>query len=333
MDSAELDRWLDEDLGPQPDQVDTGWEPSPAVTPRSAERGRPEGRPQGRLWLLIGGVAAAIWIVVMVVVSQGDGDQDGPVSTTPSPPPDDAAVDDDLIAPVPTAGSDPAGGLSEVAVEATPTAALDPPQELPTTFRAVGPATAALRARLTAESEGHTSYLEWATPVEVVPLGAGVDLVVLDAIWLAGPTGEGLGQVHQARWAVPVADDGRVLSAPWPHSAAPPQEREVAEPPMGTVRIGEVEQAVRAAGWTDVTVVGSDPHPLLPGAVTALVEGVPPGGGDVTAEVVWLHEDTDGSLQVPGASLDAVDAAAPDVAAPSEDIELQASQKSDEAFR
>ena len=289
MDSEELDRWLDADLTADGDDgAEIAWSGDArrnsfdgATSPEVPARRR-------RPWAWIAGVGLIGWLAVMAVLASGDGEPAAEMSDLGTEGPDAAGFIESVPTPEPTTA--PTVAASTTAdVESSPDGSA-----------AVAPATAALRARLTT-SEPRASYLEWATVVEVIPMGAGIELVVMDAIWLEGDDPTSLDQAHQANWAVPVADDGQVLASPWPHTPAPQQERESPPPPVGTVRIGEVAQAIEAAGWTDASVIGSDPHPLLPDAIVALVEGVPPGGGDVIAEVVWLQDDETGLLQVPGA--------------------------------
>ncbi len=288
MDDEDLDRWLDEDDtdGPRPND--------PPATP-----GRPEpvqGRAPWRRMALAGGV---VWLVVMAVWLTGRGTGQVTTAAQPDLPPVIVSGSEGLLAPV---GMDtvtqPATAAAQPFAEAEATAA---PSELAAAAGSwVATATALLRAHLTVPGPVPT-YLEWATEVEVRPLGSGVRLVVLDAIWLEGPQGT-LDTTRRGRWAIPLADDGQALGGPWPVPTPPDPEPLDLAPPTGDTRRDEIQQVLDETGWGSVQVLASDAHPLLPGVLVALIRlGAEPGDTPSVDEAttVWLTEGN-GTLQIMG---------------------------------
>lgn len=291
MDSDELDQWLEGDDLTTPD----AWSDS------AQSGGSRGGAQRTRIsWKLVATVGAFAWLLVMGVVFVGGGS--GADTQVVASEDDDQLVvaDQEVMAPVTLDPTDPMPMMSEQDV-AQPVAEVPAEQTEPPGI--IAGAVAALRQRLTFAGEA-SSYLEWATPVATEPLGAGMWLVVLDAIWLEGPAGE-LSAVQRARWSVPVSDEGREVSPPWLLGpvADGSQETDLVPPPppSGTERLAEVQQAVTRAGWTQANAVASDPHPLLEGVVVALIEGIAPGRDQLSTEVVWLREGADGVLDVAGA--------------------------------
>lgn len=300
MDSDELDQWLDDD-----DSVSHGRTPWQADTPDRRHGTEPTRRPP---WKWLGLAGAAIWAVVMGVVFLG-GDGAAQPAATPAPPDGEdlmaAAGDADVVAS-PTGGGEIMAADRTVEADDDATAPSVVGDDSTSDTMAMPPgieagAVSALRLRLTVPGDV-TSYLEWATPVATQHLGAGVWLVVMEAIWLEGSEDE-LTVSRQGRWAVPIADDGRALSPPWPHPTPPaPAATATPTPPSGTVRVSEAAQALVAAGWADVDVVGSDVHPLLDDVIVVMVEGIPPAATKPIVQVVWLREDATGTLGLIGAA-------------------------------
>ncbi|CAN5713264.1 hypothetical protein BH24ACT15_BH24ACT15_21700 [soil metagenome] len=295
MDNDELDQWLDAD------EADTTqrrpWQQDPPSGPRGPGTSQ---RPPWK-WLAVAG--AAIWAVVMGVVFLGsDGAAEPADTVTPTAPGDLMAAVDTASLPSPTpppvhtSGEDPEGPARDDTTGGAQVATADS-LALPPGIEAG--AVSALRARLTVPGVT-ASYLEWATPVDAEQLQGGIWVVVLEAIWLEGTDGD-LTTSHQGRWAVPIADDGRALSTPWPHQTPPaPIATATPVPPEGTVRISEAAQALVAAGWTDVDVTGSAVHPVADGVIVVMVEGIPPLATQPTTQMVWLRDTTEGALGVLG---------------------------------
>jgi hypothetical protein len=275
VDVDEVDRWLD--------AADLGGGGAAAADPpdRSAGRRMP--------WRWIGAAALLVWLAAAAVAVL-DGEE-GAAEAVPAT----AAPGMIGAAPTPT-GPATSGPTTSPATEAPqpsepPTAAADgvaatiPP-------RLEAGAVRALRTHLTVAGPP-ARYLEWATPTGAALLEGGVWLVEVEAVWLTGEAA--LDVAHLGRWAVPLAEDGRALAAPWPLAGSPAAPVD-SDPPTGTTRLPEVAQGLRDAGWAEVTAVAADPHPLVTDVVVALVEGTPPGGAPPGPAVVWLVEDADGRL-------------------------------------
>lgn len=327
MDTDELDRWLDADeddgrTGSGTDGTGAGW---PGAAPASPPGRRAGGRPR---WLVPVGAAVAVWVAVMGVLLIGGDDGADPAGTGASEGAVDPAtagmVDDgSSMAGAPLAGGPvsgaaqggtatdgvldpmPAEGVpAATAVPASPAAAADGAAGQTLPVPDLGPlhgaAVSVLRVQLTGSAEGRDRYLEHATPVAVRSLGDGVVVVLLDAVWLEGAEGQ-LTDVHQGRWSVPMADDATPLGTAWQVAGAPTPPAPAVEPPLGTLRLPEVEQAMAAAGWTEVVAAAADPHPFLDEVVVALVQGISPSGAARAGDVVWLSSAGEG-LELLGAA-------------------------------
>ncbi|WP_341250401.1 hypothetical protein [Euzebya pacifica] len=284
MDVDELDAWLgtgDEESGAQgaggqgsggQDGGGRSRAPWGAAPPRTDDLG--SGRDdRGRRWAPIAGGALLLWLLVMAVAfGRGSGTATDDADESPS-------VMDTAMA---------AGSAATEAIGTTEDAGTTDAAE------ARGPPDAP------AAGAGTDRYLEWAVPVERVPLHEDVTLVVLDAVWLRGRDGV-FDRAEAGRWAVPVDADGAALTAPWAVGAAIPHDPpEPVEPPVLRQRVAEVEDALVADGWTDVVVHASDAHTDLTGVWVVVVDGVDPAGVQRVGTLLWLHDD--GILRVLGGS-------------------------------
>ena len=316
MDVDELDAWLgtgDEESGGQgsggqgsggQDGDGRARAPWGAAPPRTDDLG--SGRAdRGRRWAPIAGGALLLWLLVMAVAfGRGSGTATDDADESPSVmdtamaagssateaigTTEDAGTTDAAEAIGPT--DDPAAG------DATGGDAAGHVHEGERDFGAI----VALRTAVGGTTDGTDRYLEWAVPVERVPLHEDVTLVVLDAVWLRGRDGV-FDRAEAGRWAVPVDADGAALTAPWAVGAVIPHDPpEPVEPPVLRQRVAEVEDALVADGWTDVVVHASDAHTDLTGVWVVVVDGVDPAGVQRVGTLLWLHDD--GILRVLGGS-------------------------------
>jgi hypothetical protein len=319
MDTHELDQWLDgddDDADHHPAGGRGAWPPERSAPPAGSRRPR-------WLWPAIAGAVA--WLAVGVAVMTGGADDDrvaaasddpfavpgagtgvaegaapAPPGTGATPPvaePSPGSGSQDVTGDDPTADDDvPTGGASEAEGGVS---GRDEPDTGLAGGASAGAASIALRRHLTARLDGRVGYLELATAVGAQPIKADAVVVLVDAVWLEGD-GDVLDEVLVGRWAVPVTTDGSVLGTPWLVPGGPPVDDEPLDPPLGALRLPEVEQAMRESGWGDVTAAASDPHPWLTGVLVAVVDGVAPSGAVRTGDVVWLV-DRDGGLELLGA--------------------------------
>ena len=309
MDVDELDAWLgtgDEESGGQdsrgPDDDGRARAPWGAAPPRTDDLG--SGRDdRGRRWVPIAGGALLLWLLVMAMAfGRGSGTDDADES--PSVMDTAMAAGSAPTEPVGTAGTiEPAEAVETIgpaddaaAGDATGGDAAGYVHEGERDFGAI----VALRTAVAETTDGTDRYLEWAVPVDRVPLHEDVTLVVLDAVWLRGRDGV-FDRAEAGRWAVPVGADGAALTAPWAVGAAIPHDPpEPIEPPVLRQRVAEVEDALVMDGWTDVVVHASDAHADLTGVWVVVVDGVDPAGVQRIGALLWLHDD--GTLRVLGGS-------------------------------
>ncbi|HUG84457.1 MAG TPA: hypothetical protein VMM13_07820 [Euzebya sp.] len=295
MDTDELDQWLEVD-----DADGVGTTPTQGRTTLRKDPQRRRGRPR---WLLPAVAAAVLWAGVMVVLATRSGTPVQPAT----PPASDLLVPSQPTVQAPAAGTvadplaeDTEPDAGDVAAQgATDLPATQDQQQISDDHETLGPlhgaAVAALRSALTTSGPDGDRYLELATPVALSQLGEGAVIVVLQAIWLEGAEGH-LSQVHQGRWAVPLAADGTLLGTPWPAGAEPADSAVPEGPPVGTLRLPEVEAAMTAAGWRDVQAVAAQDHPFISGVLVALVQGTPPSGSPRDGDVVWLEDGPEGLM-------------------------------------
>ena len=115
--------------------------------------------------------------------------------------------------------------------------------------------------------------------IQSLPL-AGVGRLVQVRTWSA----DGV----QGLWAVPIREDGVAMATPWlvssqqiPLVDAPPQ-------PSGQIDPDEATAVITKAGWTNVTITASGPHPSIPDVLIVTLTAIPPHGTQPVESTLWL---------------------------------------------
>lgn len=90
------------------------------------------------------------------------------------------------------------------------------------------------------------------------------------------------------QWVVPVREDGVVMAEPWIISSAQTPLAELPPAPTGKIDEAEAVQVLTKAGWTQVTLHASGPHPALPDVLIVSFNGIPPEGKTPVPTTLWL---------------------------------------------
>lgn len=89
-------------------------------------------------------------------------------------------------------------------------------------------------------------------------------------------------------WVVPIGENGTALADPWLMQAGTPMAADIAPLPEGKIDDAEAIKVLTQAGWKDVTVNASGPHPTIPDVLVVAMTAIPPAGSSPVSSVIWL---------------------------------------------